>query len=102
MLERIEQGGARELGYPIESGTRGHFTIGPLRVRVADAFGLVELGYSFAEHSSLIVTPAITPLPRATLAGSWHGEGSGRTRTASTAKRAAPLQRVAWAGVWLL
>src|ERR1039458_4596522 len=44
-----------------------------------------ELGYSFAEHSSLVVTPAITPLPRATLAGSWHGEGSGRTRTASTA-----------------
>ncbi len=85
VLERIEQGGARELGYPIESGTRGHFTIGPLRVRVADAFGLVELSYSFAEHSSLVVTPAITPLPRATLAGSWHGEGSGRTRTASTA-----------------
>jgi len=85
VLERIEPGGARELGYPIESGTRGHFTIGPLRVRVADAFGLVELGYSFAEHSSLVVTPVITPLPRATLAGSWHGEGSGRTRTASTA-----------------
>jgi uncharacterized protein (DUF58 family) len=85
VLERIEQGGARELSYPIHSGTRGQFTIGPLRVRVADAFGLVELGHSFAVHSTLVVTPPITPLPRTTLAGSWHGEGSGRTRTAATA-----------------
>jgi uncharacterized protein (DUF58 family) len=85
VLERIEQGGARELRYPIQSGTRGQFTIGPLRVRVADAFGLVELGHSFAAHSTLVVTPAITQLPRRTLAGSWHGEGSGRTRTAATA-----------------
>jgi uncharacterized protein (DUF58 family) len=85
VLERIEQGGARELSYPIQSGTRGQFTIGPLRVRVADAFGLVELGHSFAAHSTLVVTPAITQLPRRSLAGSWHGEGSGRNRTAATA-----------------
>jgi uncharacterized protein (DUF58 family) len=85
VLERIEQGGARELSYPIHSGTRGRFTIGPLRVRVADAFGLVEMGHSFAEHTALVVTPAITPLPQTALAGSWHGEGSGRTRTAATA-----------------
>jgi uncharacterized protein (DUF58 family) len=84
VLERIEQGGARELSYPIQSGARGHFTIGPLRVRVADAFGLVELGHSFVAHTTLVVTPAIMPLPRTTLAGSWHGEGSGRTRTAAT------------------
>jgi uncharacterized protein (DUF58 family) len=32
-----------------------------------------------------VVTPAITPLPQTALAGSWHGEGSGRTRTAATA-----------------
>jgi uncharacterized protein (DUF58 family) len=85
VLERIEQGGARELSYPIQSGTRGRFTIGPLQVRVADAFGLVELSHSFAERTTLVVTPAITPLPRTALAGSWHGEGSGRTRTAAIA-----------------
>jgi uncharacterized protein (DUF58 family) len=85
VLERIEQGGARELSYPIQSGTRGHFTIGPLRVRVADAFGLVELGHSFATQSTLVVTPTITELRRITIAGSWHGEGSGQTRTAATA-----------------
>jgi uncharacterized protein (DUF58 family) len=85
VLEHIEQGGAREISYPIQSGTRGHFTIGPLRMRVADAFGLVELGHSFATQSTLVVTPTITQLRRITVAGSWHGEGSGQTRTAATA-----------------
>ena len=76
---------------PANSATRSSpapgakFTIGPLQVRVADAFGLVELGHSFAAHSTLVVTPAITQLPRRTLAGSWHGEGGGRNRTAATA-----------------
>src|SRR5216683_1392756 len=86
VLERIEQGGARELSYPIQSGTRGQFTIGPLRVRVADAFGLVELGHSFAAHSTLVVTPAITQLPRRTLAGSWHGDGLRKVHWRSTAR----------------
>ena len=63
VLERIEQGGWRELTYPIQSGTRGKYTIGPLHVRVADAFGLVELTRSFAARSTLVVTPAIIPLP---------------------------------------
>jgi uncharacterized protein (DUF58 family) len=85
VLERIEQSGARALSYRIQSSTRGKFTIGPLRVRVADAFGLVELGHSFATRSTLVVTPAITALPRTALAGSWHGEGGGRTRTAAAA-----------------
>lgn len=85
VLERIEQGGARELSYPIQSGTRGHFTIGPLQVRVADAFGLVELSRSFASRSTLVVTPAITQLSSAAIAGTWHGEGDGRTRIAAAA-----------------
>jgi uncharacterized protein (DUF58 family) len=85
VLERIEQGGWRELSYPIQSGARGKFTIGPLQVRVADAFGLVELTRSFAARSSLVVTPAIIPLPSLPLAGNWRGEGGGHTRTADTA-----------------
>ena len=38
VLDEIEPGGNRELSYQIRSDTRGKFTIGPLRVRVADAF----------------------------------------------------------------
>jgi uncharacterized protein (DUF58 family) len=85
VLERIEQGGWRELTYPIQSGSRGKYTIGPLQVRVADAFGLVELTRSFAARSTLVVTPAVIPLPSMPLAGNWRGEGGGHTRTADTA-----------------
>jgi uncharacterized protein (DUF58 family) len=85
VLERIEQGGWRELTYPVQSGTRGKYTIGPLHVRVADSFGLVELTRSFASRSTLVVTPQVVPLPPGPLAGSWRGAGGGRTRTADAA-----------------
>jgi len=85
VLERIEQGGWRELTYPILSGARGKFTVGPLQVRVADTFGLVELTRSFATHSTLVVTPPVIPLPAGPLAGNWRGEGGGRTRIAAAA-----------------
>ena len=83
VLDEIEPGGHRELGYQIRSDTRGKFTIGPLRVRVADAFGLVEISRSFSTTSTLVVTPRIVPLPRATARSSWLGEGDGGMRTIS-------------------
>ena len=85
VLERIEQGGSRELTYPVQSGNRGKYTIGPLHIRVADSFGLVELTRSFASHSTLVVTPQVVSLPTAPLAGSWRGAGGGRARTADAA-----------------
>jgi uncharacterized protein (DUF58 family) len=85
VLERIEPGGWRELTYTIQSGTRGKFSVGPLQVRVADAFGLVELTRSFASQNSLVVTPPVIPLPSSPPVGSWRGEGRGRTRTADAA-----------------
>ena len=83
VLDEIEPGGHRELSYEIHSDTRGRFTIGPLRVRVADAFGLVEISRSFSTTSTLVVTPRIFPLPRATAQSSWLGEGDGGMRTIS-------------------
>jgi uncharacterized protein (DUF58 family) len=83
VLDEIEPGGNRELSYQIRSDTRGKFTIGPLRVRVADAFGLVEISRSFSTSSTLVVTPKIYPLPRATAPSSWLGEGDGGMRTIS-------------------
>src|ERR1700744_4122446 len=65
VLDEIEPGGHRELSYQILSDVRGKFTIGPLRVRVADAFGLVEISRSFSTTSTLVVTPKIHVLPRA-------------------------------------
>ena len=83
VLDEIEPGGHRELTYQIHPDTRGKFTIGPLRVRVADAFGLVEISRSFSTTSTLVVTPRIIPLPRATASSSWLGEGDGGMRTIS-------------------
>src|SRR6185437_1363686 len=69
----------------IRSDLRGKFTIGPLEVRIADSFGLVELGRSFSSTSVLVVTPKVIELPRARLGTSWVGEGEGRPRASSAA-----------------
>jgi uncharacterized protein (DUF58 family) len=83
VLDRIEGGGSRELRYDVLPDTRGRYTIGPLRLRVADAFGLVEVGRSFASVSVLTVTPRIIPLVSPTLGGNWPGEGDRGRRTIS-------------------
>jgi uncharacterized protein (DUF58 family) len=85
VLDGIERGGTRELSYPLRSDLRGKFTIGPLEIRIADAFGLVELGKSFSSHTTFMVTPKVMPLDRAVLHGSWVGEGEGRTRAVAAA-----------------
>jgi uncharacterized protein (DUF58 family) len=76
-LDAIEPEGQRELTYQIRSDTRGKFTIGPLRARVVDAFGLVQIPWAFGTSSTLVVTPRIFPLPRTAAASSWPGEGGG-------------------------
>jgi uncharacterized protein (DUF58 family) len=83
VLDESEPGGGQELSYQIRPGTRGTFTIGPLRVRVADAFGLVEISRSFGTTRTLVVTPKIYPLPRAAAPSSRLGEGDGGMRTIS-------------------
>lgn len=85
VLDRIERNGVRELTYPLRSDLRGKFEIGPLQLRVADSFGLVELSRSFTGRSRLVVTPRVVPLATTVLSRSWAGEGDGRSRLASTA-----------------
>jgi uncharacterized protein (DUF58 family) len=80
VLNGIERGGARELTYPLRSDLRGKFVVGPLEIRIADAFGLVELGRSFSSSTTFVVTPKVVPLPRAVVSGSWLGDGDGRAR----------------------
>src|SRR5450755_1034641 len=64
VLDGIERGGTRELSYPLRSDLRGKFAIGPLEIRIADAFGLVEVGRSFSSNTMFLVTPKIVPLAR--------------------------------------
>src|SRR5690606_24298744 len=47
VLDRVEGRGIREIDYKVRSDLRGRFPIGPLSIRIADPFGLVELTRSF-------------------------------------------------------
>ncbi len=83
ILEAVEGGGTRELTYRIRSDMRGRFTIGPLGVRVADAFGMVEISRSFTDHSKLVVTPRVVSLPSSQTAADWLGAGDRVMRIAA-------------------
>jgi uncharacterized protein (DUF58 family) len=83
VLAEIEPGGHRKLSYQIRSDTRGKFPVGPLRVRVADPFGLVSRSKSFGVTSTLVVAPKVVPLPAAAAPSSWLGQGDGGMRTIS-------------------
>ena len=71
------------MSYRIRSEARGKFPIGPLRIRVADTFGLVKTTKPVHATSTLVVTPAIVALPRAAAPSSCPGEGDGGMRTIS-------------------
>ena len=85
VLNGIERGGSREVSYQLRSDLRGKFAVGPLRVRIADVFGLVELTANFATQNTLTVTPRIVPLVSASTTGSWSSDGDGRTRMTAAA-----------------
>jgi uncharacterized protein (DUF58 family) len=106
VFEGIGGGGSREYKYQLGSDTRGKYTVGPLRVRVADSFGLVSIMRAFTSTSTLTITPRIIPLTRPPLAGHWFGdsEHGRRSIAASGDDDAAPrvyrsgdsLHRVHW------
>jgi len=105
VLDGIGRGGSHDFRYQVRSDARGKYVIGPLRVRVADSFGLVEINRAFASTSTLTVIPKVIPLTRAPLAGTWLGGDEGRRSIAAsgdddTAPRpyqtGDPLRRVHW------
>lgn len=85
VLDRVEPHGVREIDYKVRSELRGRFPIGPLSVRIADPFGLVELTRSFTITDTLVVTPEVVPLPPVRLSGEWTGGGDSRTRSVAAA-----------------
>ncbi len=80
VVDGVGHGWRRQVSYQVRSDVRGRFEIGPMTVRVSDAFGLVELGRAFRTTVPLIVTPRISPLPPVPLGGSWNGSGDNRPR----------------------
>jgi uncharacterized protein (DUF58 family) len=85
VLDNIERNGTRELTYSLRSDLRGKFEIGPLQLRVADSFGLVEITRSFSGRTTFVVTPRVYPLARTMISRAWAGEGEGRSRLTATA-----------------
>ncbi len=80
VVDGVGHGWRRQVSYQVRSDVRGRFEIGPMTVRVSDAFGLVELGRAFRTTVPLIVTPRISPLPAIPLGGGWTGSGDNRPR----------------------
>jgi uncharacterized protein (DUF58 family) len=80
VLDGIGHGWRRQVSYQVRSDVRGRFEIGPMTVRVGDAFGLVELGRAFRMTVPLVVTPRTVPLSTIPLGGGWTGSGDNRPR----------------------
>ncbi|MGI8433420.1 MAG: DUF58 domain-containing protein [Nocardioidaceae bacterium] len=85
VVDQLRPRWSRSMEYAVRSELRGRYRIGPLSVRLSDPFGFVELTRSFTSMSSLVVTPAVVPLPAVRLSGDWMGSGDNRPRAFSTA-----------------
>jgi hypothetical protein len=106
VVDRMGPKWKRTVGYVIRSDVRGKYTIGPMKVRLSDPFGLVELDRTFQSTSSLVVTPRVVALPAIPLSGAWTGSGDNRPRafasgsaedvTVREYRRGDDLRRVHW------
>ncbi|MGN6242190.1 MAG: DUF58 domain-containing protein [Motilibacteraceae bacterium] len=106
VLDRVEPRGQRAVAYTVRSDVRGRYDLGPLTLRLADPFGLCELTRGFTATDTLIVTPAVEPLPSVHLGGEWSGSGESRSRSLAAAgeddvttreyRYGDPLHRVHW------
>src|ERR671921_2870754 len=106
VVDRMGPKWKRMVGYTVRSDVRGRFAVGPMRVRLSDPFGLVELDRTFQSVSTMVVTPRVVPLPIVPLSGVWTGSGDNRPRafasgsaedvTVREYRRGDDLRRVHW------
>jgi len=106
VVDRMGPRWKRQIGYLARSDVRGKFTIGPMKVRLSDPFGMVELDRTFQTTSALVVTPRVVSLPPVPLSGAWTGSGDNRPRafasgsaedvTVREYRRGDDLRRVHW------
>ena len=106
VVDRMGPRWKRSVSYLVRSDVRGKFTIGPMKVRLSDPFGMVQLDRTFQSTSSVVVTPRVVPLPAVPLSGAWTGSGDNRPRafasgsaedvTVREYRRGDDLRRVHW------
>lgn len=80
LVGSMHSGGSRHVQYAIRAEVRGRYEIGPLQVRMSDPFGMLALHRGFPRTSSVVVVPAVEPLPTIGPIGSWTGAGDNRPR----------------------
>jgi uncharacterized protein (DUF58 family) len=75
VVSSISPQSERVVSYELPTTSRGRRTIGPLRVRVVDPFGLVSLDRSFNTVDHIVVQPRVESLRGTDRAGRWAGGG---------------------------
>ena len=106
VVDRMGPAWRRQVEYVVRCELRGRFAVGPMKVRLSDPFGLVQLERTFTGTSTLVVTPAVVALPAIPLSGMWNGSGDNRPRTFASGsaedvtvreyRRGDDLRRVHW------
>jgi hypothetical protein len=80
VIDAMRPGWSRRIDYPVQAELRGKYEIGPVRVRIGDPFGMLELQRTFTKTAALVVIPATEVLPPIPLHGAWTGSGDNRPR----------------------
>lgn len=83
VLDRMPAGQQAAVTYSLRPEIRGRYPIGPLRLRVADPFGMCELTRSFTGNDHVVVVPQLWPLAPMTGGGTWGGAGDSLARAAA-------------------
>jgi uncharacterized protein (DUF58 family) len=83
VLARLPGGRRAAVTYTLRSEIRGRYTLGPLRLRVTDPFGMCEVTRTFAGTDRFVVVPRAYPLAGAGGAGQWAGTGESLSRSAA-------------------
>jgi uncharacterized protein (DUF58 family) len=83
VLDRMPGGQQAAVTYSLRAEVRGRYPIGPLRLRVADPFGMCELTRSFTGNDHVMVVPQLWPLTPMTGGGTWGGAGDSLARAAA-------------------
>jgi uncharacterized protein (DUF58 family) len=83
VLDRMPAGQQAAVTYSLRPEVRGRYPIGPLRLQVADPFGMCELTRSFTGSDHVMVVPRLWPLAPMTGGGTWGGAGDSLARAAA-------------------
>jgi uncharacterized protein (DUF58 family) len=81
VVERLAGKATAPLHYRVPGARRGRHTLGPLRLKLVDPFGLVERTVSGVDTAPLLVVPRVRPLGRGGPSGGHGGGGEGARRS---------------------